>query len=145
LAKKLVFGISQNPDTKVYILVFNDFTNFCEKCGNEYETNKWCRQCQINQLKNNFKNWTSENEKIDEFIQKMQSEIYKYNNVIFEWIPYNELIENKEINRDDGFITAIWKDGPLYYSKSYRKYRKKLNKNVLLKYLSNNNTFLKEV
>ncbi|EXX76540.1 hypothetical protein RirG_032270 [Rhizophagus irregularis DAOM 197198w] len=93
-------GISQNPDTNVYILVFIDdyLEYYCEKCGNKYEGNEeWCKKCQMDQLKSNFANWTSGNEKIDEFIQKMQSEINKYDDVIFEWIPYNEFIEIKEI------------------------------------------------
>jgi hypothetical protein len=146
LKNKLVFGISQYPDKKVYILIFNNFTDYCIKCNNEYEdNNKWCKQCQINQLKNNFKNWTSGNEKINELIQKMQLKINKYSDVVIEWIPDDELIEIKEINGIDGFATAIWKNGPLCYSSRLcRRYKRKLNENVLLRYLSND-TFLKEV
>jgi hypothetical protein len=125
-------------------LVFNSFTCYCIKCNNEYNDKyyKWCNQCQINQLKNNFKNWTSGNEKINELIQKMQLKINKYSDVVIEWIPDDELIEIKEINGNDGF--AIWKNGPLCYSFSYRRYKRKLNENVLLRYLSND-TFLNEV
>ncbi|RGB36128.1 hypothetical protein C1646_758509 [Rhizophagus diaphanus] len=47
----------------------------CEKCGKKYENrqnrqNEWRKTCQINHLKNVFTNWISENEKIDDFIQK---------------------------------------------------------------------------
>jgi hypothetical protein len=38
-------------------------------------------------LKNNFKNWTSNNEDIDEFIQDKQLEINDYDDIVFEWIP----------------------------------------------------------
>ncbi|CAB5379104.1 unnamed protein product [Rhizophagus irregularis] len=62
----------------------------------------------------------------------------------FEWIPYNEFININEMKGD--IATAIWEDGPLYYS---RKYRRKLNKRVLLKYLYNsqniNDTLLSKV
>ncbi|GBB99294.1 hypothetical protein RclHR1_34760001, partial [Rhizophagus clarus] len=137
LTKKQVFGISQNPDTKVYILVFDVeyFHCYCEKCNNKYE-NRWCKQCQINQLKNYFTNWTSGSEKIDNLIQKMQLKINNYNDTIFEWIPYNKLIDVSEIEKGI-FATAIWKDGPLYYSKMRREYKRDSNKKVLLKYLYN--------
>ncbi|POG70634.1 hypothetical protein GLOIN_2v103127 [Rhizophagus irregularis DAOM 181602=DAOM 197198] len=91
------YGLSQNPETKDYILIFSQeyFKLCCGKCGKKYENrqnrrNEWCKTCQINHLKNNFTNWTSGNEKIDDFIQKMQLKINKFNDAIFEWIPYNE-------------------------------------------------------
>jgi hypothetical protein len=34
-------------------------------------------------------NWASGNEKIDDFIQEKQLEVIKYNDIIFEWIPYS--------------------------------------------------------
>jgi hypothetical protein len=63
----------------------------CNKCEEIYADidNKWCKPCQINYLKNNFTNWTSENEIIDDFIQRKQSRIDKYDDIILEWIPYN--------------------------------------------------------
>jgi hypothetical protein len=72
---------------------------------------KWCKQCEINQLRNNFINWTSGNVKLDEFIQKMQLNINRSNDIIFEWIPYNEFII---INELENYTLAIWKNGPLY-------------------------------
>ncbi|CAB4441804.1 unnamed protein product [Rhizophagus irregularis] len=149
LANKLVFGISQNPVTKVYNLVLNGrfFDIYCINCS-KYCYEKWCKTCQINYLKNNFTHWTSGNEKIDDFIQKMQSKINKYDDTIFEWIPYNEFIDIKKIEKGN-FATAIWKDGPLYYSRIRRKYKRILNEKVLLKYLDNsqniNYTFLNKI
>jgi hypothetical protein len=110
---------------------------YCEKCGNE-SGKMWCKQCHINQLKSNFASWTSGNEKIDDFIQKMQLKINTYDDVIFEWIPYNELVEINEINENDGFATAIWKEGPLSYKRYEKKWiRKSCGKKVYLKYLHN--------
>jgi hypothetical protein len=128
------YGISQNPDTKVYILVFsNNYLNYyCKTCGNKYNDN-WCKPCRINQLKNDFTNWTSGNEKIDDFIQKKQLEPKSY--LTFEWIPYNKFIDVEEIG-NNCLTTAIWKDGPSC-------------KKVCLKYLHNsqdiNDEFLIEV
>jgi hypothetical protein len=118
------------------------------KCGNIYETKsvKWCKQCQINQLKDNFTNWTSGNEKIDEFIQKRQLKVNNYSDTVFEWIPYNKFININKIGKSD-FVIAIWKDGPLY-CRSDSKYGRKLDNKVLLKCwhnLQNINVFLNEV
>jgi hypothetical protein len=117
-------------------LVF-DSDCYCEKCGNKYEdySYNWCKQCQINQLKNNFTSWTSGNERIDDFIQKMQLKINGYNDVIFEWIPYKELIEIKEINEDYGFVTAIWKNGHSFYNYNKKELTRKSYEKVILKFL----------
>ncbi len=124
----------------------------CEKCGEEFtDDSYWCKPCQIDNLKGNFTNWTSGNEKIDNFIQEMQLKIDKYNDIVFEWIPYNQFSEIKEIGRG-GFATvysAIWKDGPLKYD-YIKKYVKSFPYfEVALKCLHNSqnitNEFLNEV
>ena len=129
----------------------------CKKCGKQYTDikNKWCKPCQIDNLKGNFTNWTSGNEKIDELIQEMQLKINKYNDIVFEWIPYNQFSDIKEIGRG-GFATvysAIWKDGPLEYNRDNEEYIRKpnnANMKVALKCLDNsqnisNEFFMNEV
>jgi hypothetical protein len=64
-------------------------------------------------------------------------------NVIFEWIPYNQIYEIKETGKN-GSITAysaIWKDGPLLYS----NYERDPNKKVVLKYLHNSHSTIEFV
>src|SRR4051812_18637242 len=126
---------------------------FCSKCGDQYTniSQHWCKTCQIDNLKGNFTNWTSGNEKIDELIQEMQLKIERSWNIVFEWIPYNQFSDIKEIGRGD-FATvysAIWKDGQLIYDKDNEKYTRKSNQKVALKCLhySQNiiNEFLNEV
>ncbi|CAB5393144.1 unnamed protein product [Rhizophagus irregularis] len=54
---------------------------------------------------------------------KIQLKINSYNDLIFEWIPYNQFNEIKLIG-EGGFAKvylAIWKDGPLEYDKSKNK------------------------
>jgi len=123
----------------------------CSNCDDKYtdiEYN-WCKPCQINNLRINFTNWTSGNEKIDEFIQKMQLKIDKPNYIIFEWIPYNQFNDINEIVKYDTgtAYSAIWKDGPLYYD--LHRYPRKSNQKVALKYLYDSqnsaNEFLNEV
>ena len=125
----------------------------CKKCGEGY-TNKynemigWCKPCQINNLKGNFANWTSGNEKIDRLIQEKQLEIDNPRDIVFEWIPYDQFSDIKEIGRG-GFATvysAIWKDGLLEWN--YEKYTRKSNYKVALKCLcdsQNIDEFLNEV
>src|SRR5437764_544924 len=98
----------------------------CEKCGEECTNvaSKWCKPCQIDNLKGNFTNRTSGNEKIDNVIQEMQLKIEHSIDIVFEWIPYNQFSDIKEIGRG-GFATvysAIWKDGPLDYNNNNKEY-----------------------
>jgi hypothetical protein len=64
-------------------------------------------------IEENFTNWTSGNEKIDKFIQEKQSK-YKHT-AVFEWIPFNNFIDIKEIE-DNCLTAATWKEGTLNYS-----------------------------
>src|SRR6266498_2628337 len=102
-----IYGISQNPDTNDYILVQNNFT------------------------------WPSGNEKIDDLIQEMQLNININEDIVFEWIPYNQFNEIEETGKISSINLAIWKNGPLYYSNQYKKYIRNLNKKVILKHLHN--------
>jgi hypothetical protein len=147
-----MYGLSQNPHTKDYIIIFSDkyIESYCLMCDKRYiDYHKWCKPCQINYLKENYTNWTSGNEKIDNFIQGMQLKINYYDDTLIEWIPYNKFDDIKEIAKYD-FATvysAKWKNGPLEYNKNITKYERKLNKTVL-KYLYNNqnvNEFLNKV
>src|SRR6266480_2108421 len=121
--------MSQNPHTKDYIIVFHDeyFKIYCEKCDKKY-TNRingigWCKPCQINGLKNKA-NWSNKNEKIDNFIQEMQLKIDNLWDIVFEWIPYNQFNDIKEIYKDDftTIYSAKWKDGPLIYNIDKKEY-----------------------
>uniref|UniRef100_U9U9U5 Protein kinase domain-containing protein n=1 Tax=Rhizophagus irregularis (strain DAOM 181602 / DAOM 197198 / MUCL 43194) TaxID=747089 RepID=U9U9U5_RHIID len=143
-----IYGISQNPNTKEYFMVFQD--DHCEKCGKKY-TNvkyKWCESCQINYIEKGFINWTSGNEIVDNFIQEFQLKINDYNDIIIEWIPYDQFDNIKEI-RKDGFSTiysTIWKDGPLYYCLYKKEYKRKLGKKqVALKYMHNSQNITNEL
>ena len=195
-----MYGISQNPNTKDYIIVcqdvllyysgnkqiddiiqeiqlkispqndlvfewipYNQFDDIKEINKGDFATVysakwkggplycKWCQSCQINYLKENFIKWTSGNKEIDDVIQEIQLGIYDFNDIVFEWIPYNQFDDIKEISKGS-FATvysAIWKDGPLKYDKDNAEYTRKSDKNVVLKYLHNSqkitNEFLNEV
>ncbi|UZO16950.1 uncharacterized protein OCT59_008316 [Rhizophagus irregularis] len=83
--------------------------------------------------------WSSGNEKIDDYIKERQLKINDYDDIVLEWIPYNQFNEIKETGKN-GLITvysAIWNDGPLYWNKQYKEYTRDSNKKVALKYLYN--------
>ncbi|CAB4441458.1 unnamed protein product [Rhizophagus irregularis] len=119
-----MYGISQNPNTNDYIVIFNKdqyLENCCIKCE-KYFTNveyKWCKTCKLSWLKDNFINWTSENEHVDSIVQKKQLEINNYNDTIFKWIPYFQFNNIEKLSNK--MYLARWKDEPLssYYSYSY--------------------------
>jgi hypothetical protein len=142
-----IFGISQIPYTKDYIIVYqNGFSEICEKCD-EITDNAQCKSCCVNYLKKFFKNVTSENEQIDNLILKRQLKISNFNNTIIEFIPYNQFNNIKEICKNSPITvySAIWKDGPLlYYNK---RWTREFNKKVSLKLyeLQNTSEFLNEV
>ena len=98
----------------------------------------------------------SGNKQIDNLIKEMQLKRNSHDDILFEWIPYDQFDDIKEISKDDFAIihSAIWKDGPLYYSYdlSYNinfEYTRITDKNVVLKCLYNSqnitNGFLVEV
>jgi hypothetical protein len=82
---------------------------------------------------------TSENEQINKFIQEKQLEIDWPWDFVFEWIPYNQFDEIKEIGEYNYFkiYSAIWKNGPLYWDVDYKKFKRSLDKKVVLKCLYN--------
>lgn len=117
-------------------------SNNHKKCYANYES---CKQCQINYLKENFTFCTSGNEKIDEFIQEIRFNINIYWTVVFEWIPYNQLHDIKEIGKG-GRAIAIWKDGPLCYDYvNQNGWARELDKKVALKCLHNSQDITNEV
>ncbi|CAB5367069.1 unnamed protein product [Rhizophagus irregularis] len=117
-AFQVLYGISLNPDTGDYILVFN---------------------------------WTSGNENIDVFIQEMQLKINHHSDIMFEWIPYNQFVNIKEIGKGGFAIvhSANWKNGPLEYNAANKAYKRNPNRVIALKCLHNSqnisNKFLNEV
>jgi hypothetical protein len=122
----LLYGISQNPNTNDYILIQNNYLNIA--------------------------NWISRNEKIDDFIQEMQLKIDSYEDIVFEWIPYNQFNNINEIGKGGFAIvySANWKDGPLEYVADEKTYKRNdPNKVIALKCLHNSqnitNKFLNEV
>jgi len=95
----------------------------CQKCGQLFSAKmgplfvEWCFACDIQELEARFTEWTSDNEAIDNFIQKTQSNASNYMTYI-EWIDPQELSDIKHL-ADGGF-------GSVYtatFSKGMRSYK----------------------
>ncbi|CAB5382523.1 unnamed protein product [Rhizophagus irregularis] len=144
-----IYGISQNPDTKDYIMVLHNeyFEKYCKICCSTKIEHKWCNSCHFNLIRKNFINCNSGNKEIDNYIQEMQLSISNPCTIVFEWIPYDQFSNINEIGKDDTFAvySATWKDGPLHYE-CMTGWAREPNKKVALKCLQNaTNEFLNEV
>src|SRR5688572_16983169 len=86
----------------------------CLGCEMEWISIGWCKNCEINALKENFKIWTSGNLDIDNFIN--QTQLNATGSVDYlEFIDFKQfdLVENT--NKGGAFskiYSAIWLEGP---------------------------------
>src|SRR5581483_317461 len=127
-----IYGISQNPNTKDYIIIIQDV-------------------------------YFSGNKKIDNFIQEMQLKRKSHNDIMFEWISYNQFSNIEEMCSGDyaTIYSAIWKNGPLYplyfdkkknaygfgllyYDRFYEKYKRESDKQVGLICMHNSQNITNE-
>ncbi|GBB88538.1 hypothetical protein RclHR1_15070007 [Rhizophagus clarus] len=121
-------------------VIRNDGTRrICENCNQECLATLYCEYCVRNYLKENFSNWTSGNDNIDNLIRKCQMETFQPNCIV-EWIPYNSLNNIKYLTKG-GFseiYTADWINGEYYEWDSKKQQLKRLGLNrVILKKLEN--------
>ncbi|GBC05953.1 hypothetical protein RclHR1_06520009 [Rhizophagus clarus] len=120
-----VYGITQNPETKNYIMVWN---KICKKCK---------RECNAIYFLQNLNNWTSGNKVIDKFIQSIQLSTHKNTTNVLEWIPYDRFYNISYIEKDE--FRANWIDGYIdnwdINNKNWK--RKDQNTLVIMKYLKN--------
>ncbi|EXX59668.1 hypothetical protein RirG_187040 [Rhizophagus irregularis DAOM 197198w] len=95
-----VYGVSQDSETKNYIMVQDDT---CEKCN---------YICNVTHFQRNFKNWTSGNDDIDRLIHNTQLSSHRNYQIskALEWIPYDRLYDIKWIAKDKVY-RANWIDG----------------------------------
>src|SRR4051794_27053398 len=119
-----------------------DSDSKCKTCREIYTDvgEKWCTPCQINSLEPTLTE-KSGREKIDKFIEEMQLKIGKSQDILFEWIPYNQFDRIIEVCKCC-FATnysATWKDGPLSYDKDKNEYKRTQDKHLFLKRLDNQN------
>ncbi|GBB93221.1 hypothetical protein RclHR1_21300004 [Rhizophagus clarus] len=88
----------------------------CKECRqpntSKNHESEWCKPCITKHFQQNFKNWTSGNHEVDEFIQITQL-IGRDPYEALEWIECDRF-KNIEYLAKEGvelFINTIWKDG----------------------------------
>ncbi|RIB22334.1 kinase-like domain-containing protein [Gigaspora rosea] len=113
----IVYGISQNTETKKYIMVIPDelgtrrnaSNGSCVYCKQYNTSPAWCQSCDPLKVKQEI---TSGDKNIDDCIREFQLKATAFEKVI-EWIPF-ERLENIKIIGKGGFGTvysSIWLDG----------------------------------
>ena len=73
----------------------------CNKCKQPNAGYRYCRSCNSKYFQQNFKNWTSGNHDVDEFILKAQLKAKSYREIL-EWIEFDRF-ENVEYLAKGGF------------------------------------------
>ncbi|EXX74217.1 Cdc15p [Rhizophagus irregularis DAOM 197198w] len=131
-------SLTKNYDRDKVML--NDGTRrICENCNQECLATLYCEYCVRNYLKENFSNWTSGNDGIDDLIQNCQLETIRPN-VIVEWIPYSNLKNIKYLTKGglSEIYTADWINGSYDEWDSKRQQLIRFgDENVILKRLEN--------
>ena len=123
----------------------------CGECNEPGTGQYWCNPCNAKRFEDNFKNWTSGNKNIDEFIQHSQLNALSYLNCL-EWIPF-EKFQNVTYITKGGFgkiYSAEWPEGfILSWDIENKQWIRGTNWKVALKSLDNSSDistdFLNEV
>ncbi|POG80511.1 kinase-like domain-containing protein [Rhizophagus irregularis DAOM 181602=DAOM 197198] len=142
--KKVVYMNDLEKRKQVY--------GICGECNEPGTGIKWCQPCNAKRFKDNFKNWTSGNKDIDEFIQQSQLNAVHYKKYI-EWIPFENFKDITYITKG-GFgkiYSAKWPEGYIDSWDIENQKWKKYGKNIkfALKSLDNSSClsteFLNEI
>jgi hypothetical protein len=123
----------------------------CGECNEPGTGWRWCLPCNVKRFKDNFKNWTSGNKEIDEFIQQSQLNAVHFSKKL-EWIPF-EKFQNVTYIAEGGFgkiYSAEWPEGHIvYWDIKNQKWNRHNQRKYALKSLNNSSdissAFLSEV
>ena len=116
----------------------------CPDCGKERSNVGWCRDCEINALK---ENWTSGNRKIDDFIRHTQLNAMG-NADYLEFIDFEkfDLVENtNSFGAFSMVYSAVWMEGPRWiWDEDTEQWTRNGPIKVALKRLNNSQNMSKE-
>ncbi|CAG8795919.1 28872_t:CDS:1, partial [Dentiscutata erythropus] len=83
---------------------------YCPECDQQLNDNsRWCKSCQQRHFEENFDNWTSGDNDIDEFIKETQMKADDADQYL-EWIPFSAFINvtKSDISEAGSLFTANW-------------------------------------
>ncbi|CAG8506336.1 15400_t:CDS:2 [Acaulospora colombiana] len=136
--------VDARPATKVHPVSQNE----CKGCNAPIKKySSWCKNCVSSHFSKNFKNWTSGNKNLDEFIHEIQLNEQRFNLAI-EWIPFDRFTDITFI-KQGGFGTvykASWLDGYINeWNLEKNEWKRAGKKTVCLKQIHNSkNNITKE-
>ncbi|RGB25339.1 kinase-like domain-containing protein [Rhizophagus diaphanus] len=140
--KKVVYMNDLEKRKQVY--------GICGECNEPGTGRDWCQPCNAKRFKDNFKNWTSGNKDVDEFIQQSQLNAVYFTKYL-EWIPFENFEDITYITRG-GFgkiYSAEWPEGYIQYWNIENQKWKRNSMKVALKSLDNSSCisteFLNEI
>jgi hypothetical protein len=121
-------------------IIYNKGTRrVCENCNQKCLATLYCEYCVRNYLKQNFSNWTSGNDDIDNLVKACQMKSLEPDSIV-EWIPYNNFENIKYLTKGgcSEIYTAEWISGTYYEWDSKEQQLKRFGRqNVILKRLEN--------
>uniref|UniRef100_U9U2Q7 Uncharacterized protein n=1 Tax=Rhizophagus irregularis (strain DAOM 181602 / DAOM 197198 / MUCL 43194) TaxID=747089 RepID=U9U2Q7_RHIID len=120
------YGITQDPQTKNYMMVLNDK---CKKCN---------KVCYAIYFQRNFESWTSGNDDINKFIQDAQLSAHNDLKETLEWIPYDRIYNIKYVEKIHAY-KANWIDGYINQWDNKSDNWKRKDKNMIITLISINN------
>ncbi|CAG8672639.1 10694_t:CDS:1, partial [Acaulospora colombiana] len=108
----------------------------CPSCNQQYTQRGWCQPCEAKRFKEDFHNWTSGNNELDQFIRLTQLNATAPQ-MFLEWIPYDKFEKIKEIKRGGFGIVyrATWDLGPKQYWDNKKGWVREGEKQISLKRL----------
>jgi hypothetical protein len=122
--------------------IIKSIKNLIKQCDCNHE-------CNAKRFKQNFKNWTSENNQIDKFIQSTQLSAHKKVSEALEWIPYNRFHDIRYITEGEfnNMYKANWIDGCInkWNDDNQNWKREKPNMFVILKILNDPTSITSEI
>ncbi|CAG8574200.1 40796_t:CDS:2, partial [Gigaspora margarita] len=105
------------------------------KCGCKFTNVEWCKKCESEKFRRNFRTWTSGNQQLDELIKKSQLEATHVSHYI-EWIGYDQL-KNLGTGTFSKIRSAIWHDGPREeWDEETGQWERASNTEVAIKFLT---------
>jgi hypothetical protein len=107
---------------KAFKELINPLNDKCKKCD--------C-MCSAFHFQQNFDNWTSGNEDIDEFIQNIQLSAHRSAREVLEWIPYYKFYAIKKSSFSE-IYGANWIDGNISHWDSEKQTWKRENQNMIV-------------
>ncbi|CAB4414705.1 unnamed protein product [Rhizophagus irregularis] len=123
----------------------------CGECNEPGTGENWCQPCNAKRFKDNFKNWTSGNKDIDEFIQQSQLNAIYFKKCL-QWIPFEKFQDITYIT-EGGFgkiYSVKWPEGHIeYWDIENQKWHRYCWEKYALKSLNNSSNissdFLNEI